>query len=229
MIPGGGGHEQIRGLHLVWVLEADLPAGVGWLGRRELEVLEGLRLEKRRRDWLLGRWAAKLALRGLLGTSDDGREVLADASGRPQVHLPDGPDVGEQVSLSISHSAGIGFVALRKGSEPIGCDVERIEARSDAFVADYFTGPEREAVDRLPHADRALVATLIWSGKESALKVLGEGLRLDTRSVEVDTATLKMSGAEWSPLAVTGPEGRIFQGRWRVRHGLVWTVLSESN
>ncbi len=229
MIPGGGGHEEIRGLHLVWVLEEDLPAGVGWLGHRELEVLEGLRLEKRRRDWLLGRWAAKLALRGLLGSADHGREILADDGGRPRVHLTDGGDPSEDVSLSISHSGGIGFVAVRRGAAPLGCDVERIESRSDAFVTDYFTGPEREAVEGLSGADRSVLTTLVWSGKEAALKVLGEGLRMDTRSVEVNTSPLKVNGAEWSPLAVTGPQGRIFRGQWRVRHGLVWTVLSESN
>jgi 4'-phosphopantetheinyl transferase len=229
MILGGGGHEEIRGLHLVWVLAEDLPVDTGWLSQREREVLDGFRVEKRRRDWQLGRWAAKLALRGLLGASEKKREILADDSGRPQVHFPDGPDADEEVSLSISHSAGIGFVALRTGSDPIGCDVELIETRSDAFVADYFTEAEREAVERLSGPDRALLATLVWSGKESALKVLGEGLRMDTRTVEVDTETLKMNGAEWSPIAVTGPQDRMFRGQWRVRHGLVWTVLSESN
>ena len=229
MIAGGGGHEEMRGLHLVWVLEEDLPSGHGWLSLRERRVLDGFRLEKRRRDWMLGRRAAKLALRGLLRRVDNGGEILAADSGRPQVHFPPGNDPEEGVSLSISHSAGIGFAAVQLGSVPVGCDVEQIEPRSEAFVADYFTEPEREAVERFSDSDRALLATLVWSGKESALKVMGEGLRLDTRTVEVDTAGLRVNGAEWSPIAVTGPQDRIFRGQWRVRHGLVWTVLTESS
>ena len=40
----------------------DLPSALSWLGEKEQEVLAGLRFEKRRQDWLLGRWTAKLAL-----------------------------------------------------------------------------------------------------------------------------------------------------------------------
>jgi 4'-phosphopantetheinyl transferase len=199
---------------------------VGWLTEGERRVLGGLRLEKRRTDWLLGRWAGKLALRSLLGRADDVGEILASEGGRPEVHPPPGTGPREGVSLSISHSAGVGFAAARVGPIPVGCDVEGIEPRSSAFVADYFTAHEAAAVEGAPPTHRALLATLIWSAKESALKVLGEGLRLDTRTVEVDTGGLKVDGDAWSPLVVTAPKDRIFRGRWRVRHGLVWTVLS---
>ena len=39
-----------------------LPAGHDWLTAAERARLEEFRFEKRRRDWLLGRWAAKVAL-----------------------------------------------------------------------------------------------------------------------------------------------------------------------
>ena len=227
MIAGGGGHEELEGLHLAWVSQAELPAGVGWLTEAERDVLDGLRLEKRRVDWLLGRWAGKLALRGLLGRADHVGDILAAEGGRPEGHSPAGKGPPQSVSLSISHSAGVGFAAARMGALAVGCDVERIEARSSAFVEDYFTEHERAAVERLSPSDRALLATLVWSAKESALKVLGEGLRLDTRTVEVETGGLTVDGEAWSPLVVTVPRDRIFLGRWRVRRGLVWTVLTE--
>lgn len=214
---GGGGRELLAGLHLAWVRSSDLPQGVAWLTPAEQEVLGRLVVEKRRADWRLGRWAAKLAVRALLGDERAEVEVLAGEDGRPRVR---------GVSLSISHVAGVGFAAAGRAPGGLGCDVEAIEPRSDGFVADYFTEAERAAVHGSHHHDHALMANLVWSAKESALKALGEGLRLDTRSVEVDTAALRMSGSAWSPLVVTGAGGRIFRGHWRVRDGLVWTVLT---
>ena len=68
----------------------------------------------------------------------------------------------------------------------LGCDLELVEPRSDAFVSDYLT-PAEQALVRSAATDdgRALLANLVWCGKESALKVLRTGLRRDTRSVEV--------------------------------------------
>ena len=46
-------------------------------------MLAGLRLEKRRQDWLLGRWAAKHAVRALVGRPLPHLEILAHEDGRP--------------------------------------------------------------------------------------------------------------------------------------------------
>ena len=113
----------------------------------------------------------------------------------------------------------------------VGCDVEVVEPRSEAFVSDYFTERERDLMQRVTPENRAVIANLIWSAKESALKVLGEGLRMDTKHVEVDPESLTAEGdtrasAEWHPLGVSGPPGTRFGGSWRTRDGLVWTVLT---
>ena len=67
----------------------------------------------------------------------------------------------------------------------LGCDLEIVEPRSDAFVADYFTAEEQEVVRQACPADRFALIALIWSAKESALKALQSGLRIDTRSLSV--------------------------------------------
>ena len=237
---GGEGRGEVDGVRLAWVRKEALPEGVGWLTDREREALDGLRIEKRRTDWLLGRWAAKLAVQSVLATgcvpaegsrvavAAPGVAILPAEDGSPQVHFQSEGGASPSVSVSISHSAGVGFAAAVSGTDPLGCDVEAIEPRSDAFVADYFTDAERQAMAGLSDSEHALLANLVWSAKESALKAMREGLRLDTRQVEVDTADLRVDGAEWSPLVVTGPEERIFMGWWRVREGLVWTVLTEA-
>ncbi len=230
-VPEGGGREVLSGLHLAWVRAAALPAGEGWLTPAEREVLGDLRVEKRRADWRLGRWAAKQAVRGLLGRSLPHLEILAKEDGRPVARLgpgedsdpaPDGP-----TALSISHSGGMGFAVAGAGTAGLGCDLEAIEPRSDAFVADYFTDGERAVVVAAPPDRRALVANLLWSAKESALKALGQGLRLDTRTVTVDTGILQLDAYSWAPLRVAGPGARVFEGWWRAREGMVWTVVRE--
>jgi len=100
----------------------------------------------------------------------------------------------------------------------LGCDLELIEPRSREFVQDFFTAGERARLERSTAADHPLLANLLWSAKESALKALRQGLRLDTRSVEVVAVRLAEpadSGA-WSPLSVRSHgTGDTFHGWWR--------------
>jgi 4'-phosphopantetheinyl transferase len=230
----GGGLEVLDGLHLAWARTGDLPLGDGWLSPGERAVLAGLGVPKRRADWRLGRWTAKRAVRSLsapaLGEVPFRElEVLADGDGRPVVALPG-------VHVSISHSAGVGYAAAFAGDAPVGCDVERIDPRSRRFVVDYFTDGESAAVQRAPPEAVPLITNLIWSAKESALKALGQGLRLDTRQVEVFTEGWAAGGpmagtgaraeGRWHPLRARGPGDARFQGSWRIGCGLVWTVLT---
>ena len=235
---GGGGREVLSGLHLAWVREEDLPPDTRWLSDAEREVLKGLKLDKRRTDWLLGRWAVRRALASCLaGDTAVGADVwagdglgdvsvLADDDGRPRILGPAEVLGHTPPAVSLSHSGGLGFSAVGPGPTALGCDVEVVAPRSDAFVEDYFTAFEAQAVALEAPSRRAVAANLIWSAKESALKALGEGLRLDTRSVQVDVAGLAAVDKAWIPLAVTGPGERVFRGHWRVADGFVWTVLT---
>jgi 4'-phosphopantetheinyl transferase len=100
----------------------------------------------------------------------------------------------------------------------VGCDLELVEPRSDLFVRDWFTPGEQRLVAGADSGDeRHLIANLVWSAKESALKVLQTGLRRSTRSVEVDV--VEGAGHErWSRLVVRAEEGTAFPGWWR-RYG----------
>jgi 4'-phosphopantetheinyl transferase len=177
--------------------EDEVPAGDGWLSRPELEVQAGLRFPKRRAEWRLGRWIAKRAVATALGKDlpAAGVEIRADHDGAPQAWAGDRP---MPVSISISHREGRGLCAVvLDPAVAVGCDLELIEPRSDAFVADYFTDAERAFVRASGPNGRALAANLLWSAKESALKALREGLRIDTRSVEVHFPRL-VGLSEWT-------------------------------
>ncbi len=215
-------------VHLAWASASDVPSGVAWLSEAERRVHEGLRFPSRVADWRLGRWTAKRAVAAALGldtSRPDRIEVLATPGGAPEARLVDADEV-PPLSLSLSHSRGVGFAAAAAAVLALGCDVETVEARSPEFVADYFTESERAWIAALP-GERAMRANLLWSAKESALKAIGEGLRLDTRSVEAHPIPpTDGDRSEWHAVVVEANGERTFSGFWRVLNGRVWTVVA---
>jgi 4'-phosphopantetheinyl transferase len=108
----------------------------------------------------------------------------------------------------------------------LGCDLELVEPRSDAFVSDYLTPSEQSLVSAAGD-DRGLMANLIWCGKESALKVLRTGLRRSTLSVEVSFPQAPAVGG-WAPLLVRAVEGAAFPGWWQRFSAFVLTVAASA-
>ncbi len=214
----------------------------GLLSSAEMLVLSGLRLPKRRREWLLGRWTAKRLLsrwwreRTRQEMRLDDWTILAAPDGAPEAELP---GVGRvAVSLSISHSAERALCALTEHGA-VGADIERIEARSEEFVRDYLTAGEFALVERarvvqLPAATIDLLVMLIWSAKEAALKVARAGLREDTRSVEAlpHLQTLAAGPVEaWTPLMLSSPLAGLESLRawWRQDQGYVLTLATNGD
>jgi len=217
-----------------------------WLDAGEQAHCLSLRFAKRRSDWRLGRWTAKNAAAEYLGLACDAAtlstiHIRAAASGAPEVFVHDAP---ARVSISLSHRDGIAACALGPPEVKLGCDLETIEPRSDSFVEDYFTPEEQAAILHAPEAARCAQVALLWSAKESVLKVLRTGLRRSTRQLSVVlreedlvylsrelTATSHdlLSGMQpdesWLPLSVSC-EGQIFRGRWIRGARLVRTLAS---
>ena len=216
-----------------------------FLSTSERATYAKLAFPKRRREWLLGRWTAKrllqlsqeayrlLALNAItVGNDPDGAPFLSvDGEGR----LP--------VSLSISHREERAFCALSPSlSPPIGADVERVEARDLAFVRLFFTPDEAERVWACPPSTRDTLITVIWSAKEAVLKALHQGLRVDTRSVEVrrvaglkgDTAPRSSSTCrapdDWRELTISSrlPGAAHIVAWWRRDGGYVLTLAATS-
>jgi 4'-phosphopantetheinyl transferase len=222
-----GAPEDAAGLATWWLARGEdtVPPLGEWLTAAERGRADGLWLTKRRTDFLLSRWTLKLTVAKVLGWPEDFARLAriegrAAPSGAPQLYI-DGRLVARGVSLSDRAGGAICLVA--NGTTPVGCDVEIIEPRSDAFVRDYLTQAERELARAAgPHRHKA--ANLVWSAKESALKVLGTGLRRDTRSVEVLVTDLNPAQRTWSPLEVRTDEGAVFPGWWRQSGVFLMTV-----
>ena len=174
-------------MNVYWLeqTEAEVPTGNDWLSENEILCRNGLRFPKRRADWQLGRWTAKCAVAAYLKIPTNPEvlerlEIRARPLGAPQVFVANKP-VG--LTISLSHREGHSLCAVARNSIDLGCDLENIEPRSNAFVSDYFTVEEQAMVAARSEAERPSFLALLWSAKESALKALQTGLRLDTRSV----------------------------------------------
>lgn len=208
--------------------EKDLPIENDWLSGNEITRLAGMRFPKRRSDWRLGRWTAKRALAFYLGMPS-GPDVLRKIEIRPE---PSGAPVtfilGDPypVSISLSHSSGTALCAIAPEGVALGCDLEVVEERHPAFAADYFTDEEQQCVVRSPLSDRYRKLTLLWSAKESALKALRTGLRLDTRSVRVHLPETESDLSSWSTFEVSSPGGH-FHGWHATADNLVRTIVAD--
>ena len=230
-------------MNIYWLeqREVDVPTDDRWLNTNELDRLGNMSVPKRRADWRLGRWTAKQAVISFLDRSADSSnlakiEIHARPSGAPEVFLHDQLAL---VSISLSHSSGTALCTIAGFGRDFGCDLEKIEPRADAFIADYFTPQEKVIIARSEIENRSLLVTLFWSAKESALKTLRSGLRLSTTSVSVQLSeddpclrkkvhqAMHADATEWRPLSVRISADRVFTGYWRVKGNLVRTVVSD--
>jgi 4'-phosphopantetheinyl transferase len=223
---------------------ASVPTEDDWLSESEVAVQGKLRFAKRRADWRLGRWTAKRALSACLNLpvargAFHEIEVRAAASGVPEAYLSNQP---AEVTISLSHSSSRAVCAVVLGRVALGCDLEAIEPRSAAFIADYFDAAEQACIAGTPAGTRSCLVTLLWSAKESALKALGAGLRLDTRSVtvgpldEIGSALQELCSdvpiraakacEDWKRLHVRGTGGTAFQGWWVCSGGQIRTIVA---
>lgn len=235
---------QFAAHRIYWWLqrEADVPEDNDWLSPRESSRLAGLRIAKRRCDWRLGRWTAKHAIALYHDLPDDWRrlaqiEILAGDSGAPEVFIHNQPALS---AISLSHRSGAALCCIATRALRLGCDLELIEPRNNTFLTDYFTHDEQELIGATPAQRQSEILAVLWSAKESALKAMQTGLRLDTRDVSVerlDTSSAETTGAGtlsadppqldgWRRLRVVAAKGLVFPGWWKRSDGLVWTVVS---
>jgi 4'-phosphopantetheinyl transferase len=213
--------------------EEQVPAGHQWLTGTEAARAAGMRFTKRRNEYLVRRYAGKCAVATAVGLPADpvslGRiGVLNRMTGAPYVEV-DGRTLGLDISLTDRAGWAVCLVGPDLGA--VGVDLEIVEPRSDGFVSDFLTPAEQAVVAADPSRDwHHAAANLIWSAKESALKVLRTGLRADTRTVEVvleDPAGISTGAGKWQRLSVASGARR-FPGWWRRDGVFLLTVVAAS-
>ncbi len=107
---------------------------------------------------------------GSCGSREHGRPVVA---------------TDPSVQLSLSRSAERVVVAVGRGAEPLGIDVQQIGAVGFVgFDGVALSSPERAAVRALPERDRAFARADAWARTEAVLKARGVGLNVDPSTID---------------------------------------------
>jgi acyl transferase domain-containing protein/phosphopantetheinyl transferase (holo-ACP synthase) len=134
----------------------------------------------RRTEWLLGRIAAKEALRQLakqtfnLELASADIEILPNDLGKPLVSCPELEAMGWLPNVSISHSRGYIIAAVAPAHMQLGIDLERLDIpRPDDWLVGAFTEQELSLV---PQINQKITAGF-WCAKEAASKAFGTGLK----------------------------------------------------
>jgi 4'-phosphopantetheinyl transferase len=235
----------MKHLPVIWLLETDaagggklppavdhsgmdllpLASGEGWgegsfLSENERRTLAGMRFEKRRREWLLGRRVAKRLLTSHFGCASTELSIEAEEGGAPVVWRN-----GQRVPgcLTISHRGEWGLSAWT--DEPnlqIGADLEQVGPPDPEWLRDYLTEAEWDArIEQGAHWPY-----LAWSAKEAVLKALRIGLRVDTRSIEILLAERVEEIEGWKTLRVRSEMVKVeCWAGWRQKHEMVMTLV----
>ncbi|MGD0108266.1 MAG: 4'-phosphopantetheinyl transferase superfamily protein, partial [Rhodopila sp.] len=138
-------------------------------------------VEKRRHEWLLGRAAAKQAVRSLLKRDLDLSllpeeiEIVPDPYGRPLVKCARGGAAAPALSIAHSHGTAVALAVLDPEAR-VGVDLESLAHRRGDFESIAFSPDERGLLEALLPDARREWALRMWCAKEALGKALGRGL-----------------------------------------------------
>jgi acyl transferase domain-containing protein/phosphopantetheinyl transferase len=168
-----------------------------YLSAPEMAVYETLS-PRRRRAWLNGRVAAKDAVRHFLWQHGAGplhpKECRIENldSGQPVVRANITDNVPAGLHLSIAHKGNLALA--RVDTQPVGVDLETVQAREPGFVAMAFGESERLLLGTDPD-----LLTRGWVAKEVVGKTAGTGLAgaLHALAIEALAAERLLLNGQW--------------------------------
>lgn len=84
-----------------------------------------------------------------------------------------------EIYFNFSHSGNVALCAI--DSQPVGADVETPRKITPSLIAYTMNDEEQAEIASAPESLQAFLA--LWTKKEAALKLTGEGIRNDMKSV----------------------------------------------
>jgi phosphopantetheine--protein transferase-like protein len=159
----------------------------------EIQSYESLSGLARKKEWLLGRIAAKEAVRTLasklfsIDLCSADVVIFVNEDGKPFVVKIDVADHSWQPHISISHKDGtaIAIAVDPNSSKSVGIDLESISPREEGFERLALTEQERVRFESELATGRDLFLAKSWSAKEAAGKALGDGLAGNPKNFEI--------------------------------------------
>jgi 4'-phosphopantetheinyl transferase len=143
-----------------------------FLGPTESAYFSNLQFIRRQRSYLLGRYAAKLALGKLSGEPNlQSIEILRGVFDQPVVSHAGSTSFG----VSMSHSATMAAALAFPTAHPMGIDIELIDPKHDQTLRSQLSAEEISWIRQADVSELEL-ATALWTAKEALSKVLCSGL-----------------------------------------------------
>ena len=185
------------------VSEPELERRTTWLSPEERGRASRFRYPIDRRRYVANRSALREILGAYLGLEARQVGLDRDRHGKPRL-------AGEAVGgwqFSVSHSGGIGLMAVRRGMQ-VGVDVEQVIPGFDWREVAALALSEREvrALGALPADQQWNAFFAIWTRKEALAKAVGLGLRARLAFLEVPTDP---GCVGWSRRSVETPGGQV--------------------
>lgn len=169
-----------------------LDALAGVLTMAEREQARVLPTERRRRHFIIGRLAARKAIRPILEGQGVSRALeISSSPGRAPRVIVDGP--GDPLGVSISHSSRLAVACAWsvKAGEPVsaGVDVEHIRPNEVAESSYAFSPRERQLLSLAPEGPE-MAGLAAWTAKEAVWKALLAGQEIGPDAIEIRAQSL---------------------------------------
>jgi len=163
------------------------------LAPRENQIYETLPNLRRRRDWLLGRIAAKDAVRRKLSASEDMSVTYADIEihngpeGAPFVYSANLAEAQRDWKISITHKDGIAyaFATDRADVQGVGIDLEMQVEREAGFEDLAFAKSELESLENAQGGKNGRTIAAAWAAKEAAAKAIKTGFEANPKNFQL--------------------------------------------
>jgi len=173
------------------------------LDPEERAAWDAMRSARRRQEWLMGRLAAKDAVRGRLEAHGIAAEPAAiavrpDPLGCPRAAGPAVAASGAPMAIAIAHTRGVAAAVAGATADGLGLDIELIDRRRGDYERAAFTDDERRRLDAGPADERVERALRLFCAKEAVAKAIGRGLMgspLNLRVLDCD-AGMTCAGLE---------------------------------
>ncbi len=172
-----------------------------YLTPEEQTHLATFRFEKRYKEWLAGRLAAKHAIISLYRQSDltpqkaDTFSILPDENGKPYLHPT--PETSIDISISHSHQYAAAVSSIEKN---IGIDIQKMEPKINKLTERFTTPQEKSQFRDIGNATH--INTNIWAIKEAVKKSLLHDQPSIFSGITIES-TKQKSTSRWSVLCST--------------------------
>jgi len=159
-----------------------IPDALHLFHNSERKQYEKLKYDRRKLNYILGRFSAKLAVSKLSKKATlESIKIGAGVFGFPIVK---GLKV-KNIQVSITHCGSIGMSIAFKESHPMGIDIEEINIDKEKAILSQITQKEIGLLKTL-EINNISGFTALWCAKEALAKIIKTGMMLDFVFLEIE-------------------------------------------